>query len=135
MRADRRGGVGSVRLVDALDEGAGADVDVGGVAFRPAEREHRRGLVAVNRRQRNTAVRDVQRAPLAAGRHAARQEAGGQSEQREQLRVLQAETAFQEAVDTITVRVNPRFGEWDPANGLVQGSSGSLSEAAAIPQE
>ncbi len=43
--------------------------------------------------------------------------------------------AFQEAVDTITVRVNPRFGEWDPANGLVQGSSGSLSEAAAIPQE
>ena len=54
---------------------------------------------------------------------------------RDSLGTDAGKAAFQEAVDTITVRVNPRFGEWDPANGLVQGSSGSLSEAAAIPQE
>lgn len=44
-------------------------------------------------------------------------------------------TAFREIIDTTTVRVNPRFGEWDPEVGLVEGSSGSLSELAPIKQE
>lgn len=45
------------------------------------------------------------------------------------------QAAVQETIRTTTVRVNPRFGEWDPEVGLVPGSSGSLSEPASIKQE
>ena len=43
--------------------------------------------------------------------------------------------AFQEAAAKTTVRLNPRFGEWDAdAVALVEGSSGSLSEWAPFKQ-
>lgn len=39
--------------------------------------------------------------------------------------------AFREVLATTPVRINPRFGEWDPEQAaLVEGSSGSLSELA-----
>jgi hypothetical protein len=42
-----------------------------------------------------------------------------------------AKTAYAELLATTPIRVNPRFGTWDPAvGGLADGSSGSLSEAA-----
>lgn len=42
-----------------------------------------------------------------------------------------AKAAYGELLATTPVRVNPRFGTWDPKTGaLVDGSSGSLSEAA-----
>ena len=42
-----------------------------------------------------------------------------------------AATAFAELMAKTQVRVNPRFGVWDDTKGsLVDGSSGSLSEAA-----
>jgi hypothetical protein len=43
-----------------------------------------------------------------------------------------AQVAFKDLLASTPIRVNPRFGTWDPAAGaLVEGSSGSLSEAAA----
>jgi erythromycin esterase-like protein len=42
-----------------------------------------------------------------------------------------AATAYSDLMAKVTVRVNPRFGVWDDKVGsLVDGSSGSLSEAA-----
>jgi len=39
-------------------------------------------------------------------------------------------------VERTTVTVNPRFGVWDDdVFGLVDGSTGSLSEVAPLPQE
>lgn len=44
-------------------------------------------------------------------------------------------TAFGELVAKTPIRVNPRYGTWDPkAGALVEGSSGSLSEMAPIKQ-
>lgn len=42
-----------------------------------------------------------------------------------------AQAAYRDVMAAATIRVNPRFGVWDPRNGsLAEGSSGSLSEAA-----
>ncbi len=45
-------------------------------------------------------------------------------------------TAAQEVATGTSIRVNPRFGVWDDTQlGLIQGSSGSLSELAPLKQE
>ncbi len=45
-------------------------------------------------------------------------------------------TAAQEVALATPIRVNPRFGVWDDTRlGLIQGSSGSLSELAPLKQE
>ncbi|MCC6496792.1 MAG: hypothetical protein IT193_11125 [Propionibacteriaceae bacterium] len=43
--------------------------------------------------------------------------------------------AYKDLIASTPIRVNPRFGTWDPeAGGLVEGSSGSLSSVAPIKQ-
>lgn len=45
-------------------------------------------------------------------------------------------TAAKEVAGATEVRVNPRFGTWDQTQfGLVEGSTGSISEAAPIKEE
>lgn len=44
--------------------------------------------------------------------------------------------AFKDVVARTSIRVNPRYGKWDAATGgLVDGSTGSISEQAPIKQE
>jgi hypothetical protein len=46
------------------------------------------------------------------------------------------QAAYRDLLAATNVRLNPRFGTWDPkTGGIAEGSSGSLSEAATPKQE
>jgi hypothetical protein len=52
------------------------------------------------------------------------------------LGTAEGQAATKELLSRTTIRVNPRFGVWDATTySLVDGSTGSLSEAAPIKQE
>ena len=87
MPVSWRANVAGITGERALHEGAGADVDVGRILFRPAEGEHRRGLVAVDRRKRHRCFSYRQRAEGMAGGDALGQKSLGQSEQRQQFQI------------------------------------------------